>query len=202
MPIEHGVEVRPVDVNFSDWDCTLENAMNGYALRLGFRQIKGLGEAEAKRLVSLRGNGYADNLSLSRRAGLSMRSLAALARADACRSLGLDRRQALWALQGLGETPLPLFHAAAEEEQGAEEPVALPAMALGEHVAEDYSTLHLSLKSPSARFAAPAPAARSRSAGQTPGRNQEWRQGRRGGAGAGAPAAGHGERRYLRHAGG
>jgi len=145
--IEHGVEVRPVDVNFSDWDCTLENAMNGYALRLGFRQIKGLGEVEAKRLVSLRGNGYADNLSLSRRAGLTRRSLAALARADACRSLGLDRRQALWALQGLGQTPLPLFHAAAEEEQGAEAPVELPAMALGEHVAEDYSTLHLSLKS-------------------------------------------------------
>ena len=40
--IDHGVEVRPVDVNFSEWDCTLENAMNGYALRLGFRQIKGL----------------------------------------------------------------------------------------------------------------------------------------------------------------
>jgi error-prone DNA polymerase len=145
--IEHGVEVRPIDVNFSDWDCTLENAMNGYALRLGFRQIKGLGEKEAKRLVEFRGNGYADNLSLSRRAGLSMRSLAALARADACRSLGLDRRQALWALQGLGELPLPLFHAAAEEEQGAEAPVDLPVMGLGEHVAEDYSTLHLSLKS-------------------------------------------------------
>ncbi len=120
--------------------------MNGYALRLGFRQIKGMAEAEAKRLVEHRGNGYADSLSLSRRAGLSMRTLAALGRADACRSLGLDRRQALWALQGLGEVPLPLFRAAAEEEQGAEEPVSLPEMSLGEHVAEDYSTLHLSLK--------------------------------------------------------
>jgi error-prone DNA polymerase len=145
--IQHGVEVRPVDVNFSDWDCTLENAMNGYALRLGFRQIKGLAEAEARLLVEHRGNGYADSLALSRRAGLSRRALAALGRADACRSLGLDRRQALWALQGLGESPLPLFQASAEEEQGAEAPVSLPEMVLGEHVAEDYSTLHLSLKS-------------------------------------------------------
>jgi error-prone DNA polymerase len=145
--IEHGIEVRPVDVNFSDWDCTLETAMNGFALRLGLRQIKGLGEEDAQRLVARRGNGYADSLALSRRGGLSPRVLAALARADACRSLSLDRRQALWALQGQGAMPLPLFAAAAEEEQGAEAPVTLPVMALGEHVAEDYSTLHLSLKS-------------------------------------------------------
>src|SRR5579871_5455590 len=144
--VDHGVEVRAVDVNFSEWDCTLENAMNGYALRLGFRQIKGMAEAEAKRLVEHRGNGYADSLSLSRRAGLARRTLAALGRADACRSLGLDRRQALWALQGWGEAPLPMFRASAEEEQGTEEPVRLPEMSLGEHVAEDYSTLHLSLK--------------------------------------------------------
>ncbi len=145
--IEHGVEVRPVDVNFSDWDCTLETAMNGFALRLGLRQIKGLGEEDAQRLVAQRGNGYADSLALSRRGGLSPRVLATLARADACRSLSLDRRQALWALQGQGAMPLPLFAAAAEEEQGAEAPVTLPIMALGEHVAEDYSTLHFSLKS-------------------------------------------------------
>src|SRR5207237_7788221 len=86
-------------------------------------------------------------LELIRRCGVSSHVLAALARADACRSLGLDRRQAFWALQGQGAMPLPLFAAAAEEEQGEEMPVSLPAMALGEHVAEDYSTLHLSLKS-------------------------------------------------------
>jgi error-prone DNA polymerase len=145
--IDHGVEVRTVDVNYSDWDCTLEAAANGFALRLGLRQIKGLGEEEVKRLVARRGNGYADALALARRAELSSRVLAVLARADACRSLGLDRRQALWALKGLGPLPLPLFAAAREEEQGMEAPVTLPVMSLGEHVAEDYSTLHLSLKS-------------------------------------------------------
>src|SRR5258706_6902203 len=183
--IEHGVEVREVDVNFSDWDCTLELAdpartvepiypltptlsplrgareqegpstaqreregerpglrNQGYALRLGLRQIKGLGKEDAERLVARRGNGYADSIALSRRAALSSRVLAVLARADACRSLGLDRRQALWALRGQGAMPLPLFAAAAEEEQGAEAPLSLPVMGLGEHVAEDYSPLH------------------------------------------------------------
>ncbi len=64
---------------------------------------------------------YADALALWRRALLSKRSLEALARADACRSINLDRREALWALKGMGDTPLPLFAAAVEEEQGAEE---------------------------------------------------------------------------------
>jgi error-prone DNA polymerase len=189
--IDHGVETRPPDVNYSDWDCTLELAgpdpafaapltptqeipspakreregpkaepwevEGGYlrrplktnepfALRLGLRQIKGLGEEEAKRLVEWRGNGYADVLSLWRRAALFPRTLAVLARADACRSLGLDRREALWALKGLGETPLPLFAAAAEEEQGPDAPASLPRMSLGEHVSADYTSLQLSLK--------------------------------------------------------
>src|SRR6516162_8544255 len=73
-----------------------------FALRLGLRQVKSLSEAEARRLVEMRGNGYADALALWRRAGLSTRSLEALARADACRSLGLDRREALWVLKGMG----------------------------------------------------------------------------------------------------
>ncbi|MDJ0934205.1 MAG: error-prone DNA polymerase [Kiloniellales bacterium] len=146
---EHGVEVRPLDVNLSDWDCTLEPSerAGGLALRLGLRQAKGLAEAEGQSLVAARGNGYADPLQLWRRSRLKTRSLEALARADAFRSQGLDRRAALWAVKGLPEaTPLPLFAAAGEEEQGEEAAVALPAMGLPEHVVDDYRSLRLSLK--------------------------------------------------------
>jgi error-prone DNA polymerase len=144
---DHGVTVLPVDVNCSEWDCTLEPAgAGGYALRLGFRQIMGLAEAEAQRLVAARGNGYGDPLQLWRRAAVGTRALEALARADGFRSMGLDRREALWAVKGLPAEPLPLFAAMGEEEQGSEPAAALPAMGIGEHVAEDYRTLHLSLK--------------------------------------------------------
>lgn len=146
---EHGVETRPADVNLSDWDCTLEPAAasrDGLALRLGLRQVKGLGEAEARSLVERRGNGYAEPLALWRRAGLKASSLEALARADAFRSMGLDRRAALWAIKGLPEEPLPLFAAAGEEERGTEPVTRLPAMSLGEQVVDDYASLRLSLK--------------------------------------------------------
>jgi error-prone DNA polymerase len=69
-----------------------------------------------------------------------------LARADAFRSMALDRREALWAVKGLPTAPLSLFAASATEEQGEEPAVALPRLRLGEHVAEDYASLHLSLK--------------------------------------------------------
>src|SRR5262249_29621822 len=140
---EHGVEVRPVDVNHSFWDCTLEplvvtpaqagaqgerldlgsldsrfsrNDDGGqrYALRLGLRQIKGFAEADAERLVAARGEGYPDPRGLWRRSGLGRGALERLAEADAFRSAGLDRRRALWALKALGEPPLPLFAAAKE----------------------------------------------------------------------------------------
>ncbi|MGH6929301.1 MAG: error-prone DNA polymerase, partial [Dongiaceae bacterium] len=156
---DHGVTVLPVDVNFSEWDCTLEpgasNQLNAdgcmltaspYALRLGFRQITGFAEENAKKLVAARGNGYADPLALWRKGKLGGPALETLARADAFRSMGLDRREALWAVKGLPAAPLPLFATAGEEEQGEEVAVALPAMKIGEHVAEDYRTLHLSLK--------------------------------------------------------
>ncbi len=119
------------------------------ALRLGFRQIKGFKEAEAEKLLSARQGGYETLQALWQRAGLEGKSLERLANADAWRSVGLDRRQALWALKGLKEAPLPLFAAAGVE--GAanfqNEPVAkLPALRLGEHVVEDYVSLRLSLK--------------------------------------------------------
>jgi error-prone DNA polymerase len=145
---DHGVEVRPLDVNRSDWDCTLEpGETGGLALRLGLRQAKGLAEAEARAMVAARGNGYPDPITLWRRAGIKSSALEALARADGFRSMGLGRREALWAVKGLPrEAPLPLFAAAGEEERGAEPPPALPEMAPGEQVVEDYRSLRLSLR--------------------------------------------------------
>jgi error-prone DNA polymerase len=151
---EHGVELRPVDVNASDWDCTLEPGGGGFALRLGLRQIKGLAEAEARALVAARANGYAEAGDLRRRAGLGAKALEALARADAFGSLGLARREALWAVKGLppavggmGESAsLPLFAAAGEAERGEEPAVVLPVAAPGEEVVDDYVSLRLSLK--------------------------------------------------------
>ncbi len=150
---EHGVEVREPDLNLSDWDCTLEPAADplrgpACALRLGLRQIKGLAEADARRLVERRGNGYPDPLTLWRRAGVRQRALEALARGDALRSLGLDRREALWAVKGLpDDAPLPLFAAQGEEERGPEPAVALPRLAESEQVVQDYASLRLSLRS-------------------------------------------------------
>ncbi len=199
---EHGVEVRPPDVNHSLWDCTLEAIgpakkeqlsearaspppqpspfkgegkiieranvsppplrgrereggssrahESGYAgpfaLRLGFRQVKGLREADIARLVARREGGYGDAAALQRRARLGPAALERLAEADAMGSLGLDRRAALWAVQALDEAPLPLFAAAARRTLAPEPEVTLPPAALGEEVAADYATLRLSLK--------------------------------------------------------
>ena len=143
---EHGVEARCADVNLSDWDCTLENMEGaGPALRLGLRQIDGLSEDEIKKLVAVRP--FRDVHDLWMRAGLKLATLEKLAAADAFRSLGLDRRQALWEVKGLSAAaPLPLFSWSETREAGAEPAVALPEMALSEHVVNDYQTLRLSLK--------------------------------------------------------
>jgi error-prone DNA polymerase len=101
----HGVEVRPVDINLSDWDCTLEESSDDgqrRTLRLGFHEVKGLAQAEIEeKLVGRRGTGFSSVADLQHRAHLSRRALEHLADADAFRSLGLDRRQALWAVKGL-----------------------------------------------------------------------------------------------------
>ncbi|MFM8748681.1 error-prone DNA polymerase [Rhabdaerophilum sp.] len=146
---EHGVEVRPVDVNHSFWDNTLErDAKGSLALRLGFRQAAGIHELEAKRLVVARREGFRSMEALSTRARLYGRPLRALADADAFRSIGLDRRGALWEVRRLPEDdPLPLFASADAPELGLEAEANLPEMSLGEHVATDYQTLRLSLKS-------------------------------------------------------
>ncbi|MEE2525771.1 error-prone DNA polymerase [Hyphobacterium sp. HN65] len=153
---EHGVEVRGVDINHSDWDCTLEPAEDGpwpCALRLGMRLVDGLRQEDAERLMQARGAGYEDPAALRRRAGLRRQPLEALAAADAFRSVGLDRRQALWAVRGeTKDLALPLFAAADMKEQGADAPVTLPAMPASEHVLQDYQTIRLSLKDHPMRF--------------------------------------------------
>jgi error-prone DNA polymerase len=199
---EHGVEVRPVDVNLSDWDCTLEpisppvipghaegvspesittNRAYGFrargltpaprndggeirlhprhvsmktdirtthAMRLGFRQISGFSEDHGKVIESARGRGFDSVRDLWLRTRLPPAALERLADADAFGSLGLTRRDALWAVRALqragDKDDLPLFRRVAMPE--LEPDVALPAMRLGEQVVEDYRHLHLSLK--------------------------------------------------------
>jgi error-prone DNA polymerase len=146
---EHGVEVRAIDVNESFWDNTLERSVNGaLALRLGFRQAEGIHAAEAQRLVAGRRNGFQSVEDVARRARLHGRPMRALADADAFRSIGLDRRAAVWAVRRLPEDdPLPLFAAVDAQELGEEADAHLPEMTLGEHVVTDYQTMRLSLKS-------------------------------------------------------
>ena len=143
---EHGVEVRPADVNFSDWDNTLEpTGPRAFAVRLGLRQISGFRQEAAERLMAARDTPFADLEDLKTRAGLTAAHIRRLAEADAMRSMFIDRRQALWEAKGLKDAPdLPLFREARDE--GAERPVALPAMPVCEQVVADYQTLRLSLK--------------------------------------------------------
>ncbi|MBQ0816448.1 MAG: error-prone DNA polymerase [Methyloceanibacter sp.] len=119
-----------------------------FALRLGMRQIDGLREEAAQQIVSgAAGATYRDMRDLWRRSGVGRANLEKLASADAFRSLGLDRRQALWDVRGLPkEIPLPLFEHANATEAGTEPQVTLPVMPLSEHVVNDYRTLRLSLK--------------------------------------------------------
>src|SRR5271170_3634515 len=188
---EHGVEVREVDVNLSDWDCTLEHLLSPvhgrgvggegpssvafgdtfsrerekgnihprhaemaahiratHAVRLGLRQIVGVKEEDMRRLVERRAQAYDSVRDLWLRSGLSSAALEKLADADAFRSLGLDRRQALWAVRGLDrvgdQDDLPLF--ASRPARETEPDARLPPMPLGAHVVEDYRRLSLSLK--------------------------------------------------------
>lgn len=162
---EHGVPVLPVDVNFSSWDLTLEKGpprgeinarhsgmekeiLSTHAVRLGFRQIKGFSKDDARRIETARAKGFDSVREFRLRAGLGFRALQLLANADAFGSIGLSRRDALWAIEGFdrheaGEGA-DLFSAHADLRK--EEEVALPSMPLGEEVACDYKTLKMSLK--------------------------------------------------------
>ena len=145
---ENGVEVRAPDVNFSDWDNTLEPIAPGtFAVRLGLRQIDGMREEVAQRLIEARNRPYRDLEDLKTRARLDAGTLRRLAAADVFRSMTLDRRAALWDATALKDAPnLPLFTASETRDEGAETRVSLPAMPKSEQVVADYQTLRLSLK--------------------------------------------------------
>lgn len=166
---EHGIEIRPVDINCSDWDCLLERAVfdkdgidkrhgsmrdvirTKHAVRLGFRQVKGLAEKDmVEKLIANRGNGYISIHDLWLRSGLDKSDIERLADADAFTSIGLTRREALWAVRGLDEKSaserLPLFDVAGRADLRVETKAKLPAMLPGEEVIEDYRYLSLSLK--------------------------------------------------------
>ncbi len=142
---ENGVEVRPPDINASDWDCTLErrSSSNRCALRIGLRQVQGLSKKDVDRMVERRTTPYRDPADLWRRAGLTKRQILALARADAFASLGLSRRDVLWAVRSFSDVALPLLDGL----QTPEPEVALPALTMGEQVVDDYSSFSMSIRS-------------------------------------------------------
>ncbi len=166
---EHGVSVLPVDINRSEWDCLLEElsfdpgridrrheSMRGviktrYGIRLGFRQVKGLKEEDIRdKLTANRSEGYQSVHDLWFRSGLDKASLERLADADGFNSIGLSRRQALWAVRGLDVknalNRAPLFELAERTDLRPEPHAQLPLMLPGEEVIEDYRHLSLSLK--------------------------------------------------------
>ena len=146
---EHGVQVRPICINESYWDNVMEpDGRGGWALRLGFRQIKGLREEDAAWITAARGNGYLSVEDVWRRAGTAPPVLLRLAEADTFLGLRLNRREALWQARAIhSEKPLPLF-AGDMDGEGIVEPAAmLPQMSEGEEVVEDYVAMRLTLRS-------------------------------------------------------
>ncbi len=142
---KHGTVVRPVDINHSHWDNTLEEKLDKYcAVRLGFRQIKGMREEDAKLLLAGRKQLYT-SINQLRDIGLTQAALEKLADADAFRSLGIDRRQALWEISTCNDRPIALF-AGQPSESDAEQAINLPGMTDSEHVVQDYAATSLSLK--------------------------------------------------------
>ncbi|WP_278392649.1 error-prone DNA polymerase [Sphingobium yanoikuyae] len=171
---EHGVAIHDVDVNMSGWDNGLEPLLRSrradkgegtgraLALRLGLRQVDGFREQWAAQMVAARAQGglFTSIEDMARRAGLPARALRLLADADACRSLGQDRRTALWEARRTPSDELPLFAAArrhdrAARELGEEADAMLPAMPLAEQVMDDYAVTRLSLKGHPMQFLRP-----------------------------------------------
>ena len=173
----HGVEVRSVCINRSDWDTgvldeplpatrekpdifrgTDEDWLGQLPLRLGMRIVQGLAEDDANAIIEARAAGpFRSVEDVWRRSRVKPAALERLARADAFHDLGLDRRQALWAVKGLGQAPLDLL-ALADERRGTvtpeaiEAPVALDPLTAGAEVVEDYRATQLSLRHHPLRF--------------------------------------------------
>jgi error-prone DNA polymerase len=150
---KHGVEVRPVSINDSHWDCTLEPTREKFmGVRLGFRQVRGFANVHGAAIIGARGGiPYESVEDVWRRTGVPRAAIERLAEADAFHCIAENRRQGLWKVKGLGEAPLPLFAAADEREakfspEGREPSVALRPMTDGREVVEDYRTTQLSLR--------------------------------------------------------
>ncbi len=157
---EHGVEVRPVCVNESGWDTQVEQAGRiqprhprfcgtdeGWAemrpIRLGMRVVTGLATGDAQAVIEARGDSpFTSVADMWRRSRVKPAALEALARADAFQGLGLDRRQALWAIRGLGAPPPPLLALT----KAREPTVGLPPLTAGREVVEDYRATQMSLR--------------------------------------------------------
>ncbi|TAX64118.1 DNA polymerase III subunit alpha [Rhizobium leguminosarum] len=152
----HGVEIRPICINRSRWDCTLEQVKGDerrHAVRLGMRLVRGLAAVDAARIVSARADQPFDSIDdMWRRSGVPAAALVELAEADAfLPALELQRRDALWAIKALRDEPLPLFVAAAEREmktiaEQQEPDVELRQMTDGHNVIQDYSHTGLTLR--------------------------------------------------------
>jgi error-prone DNA polymerase len=171
---EHGVEVRPIDANFSAWHCTLEpRGLRGFAeppaLRLGLRMVRGLSQADGERIAAVRGPVQAAGggsspregvacgpwrsvEALWRASGAGAAAMRALARADAFGSMGLDRTQALWQAQRLREADMPLFEQAAPQPESVEPRAELPPVQAAERTLHDYRHTGLSLRGHPVRF--------------------------------------------------
>ncbi len=145
---DHGVDVRPIDVNASHWDCSIEDGSSGtLALRLGFSRIDGFRKPWGQAITEARLSGrFASLDDMARRAAVPPAGLHKLADADALGSLGHNRRDALWAVRRAPADQLPLFAFADASELGDESGGALPVMSLPEEVIADYQTTRLSLK--------------------------------------------------------
>src|SRR5213079_3408244 len=173
---KNGIEVREIDVSFSYAQNTMEEKRGMYhAVRLGFRQIDGFkwvdpdeeflrhkagkpkAEDWAERIIKARQRRPFTSLEeFARDTGLPKHALILLADADAFRSIGLDRRAALWAVRRLpDDVPLPLFSASTAREQPDENAKPLPPMPLPEQVVADYQTIRLSLKGHPLQFLRP-----------------------------------------------
>ena len=162
----HGVEIRPVSINASRWDCTLEgNTGSPHAVRLGLRMAKGLGNEDGAKIVVQRADRpFATVEETWRRCGVPVAALERLAEADAFSPIGLDRRQALWAIRGLADSALPLWAAAdagaLPQAEVAEPGVSLTVMSEAREVVEDYRSVSLTLRRHPVAFLRPALKAR------------------------------------------
>jgi error-prone DNA polymerase len=142
---EHGVKMLPIDVNRSQWDNTLETKQGRYfAIRRGLREIIGIRQEEMEKLIACRVKPYTEPHQLCD-AGVSIATMEMLANADTFRSMGLDRRRALWEVSALHDRPVQLMKGQPSESLHEPE-VRLPELRLSEHVVQDYATTGLSIK--------------------------------------------------------